>query len=168
MVITMFKKLLKFIKFIFVGSVWSAFWLVLMQRVMIFIWNFNFFSKNQWRMVASFWNANGTIKGLSDYMLFITLLLVVVVWFFGFRYFYKVGYGRLLLKPFEYFSGKQIEKYSKEGKHVVIKNLVVGEKITLDELIDEKIKAEDKNKQMKESESLRQNISQKIIERKGQ
>ena len=35
-------------------------------------------------------------------------------------------------------------------------------------MIDEKIKAEDKNKQMKESESLRQNISQKIIERKGQ
>lgn len=135
---------------------------------MILIWNFNFFSEKQWRMVSSFWNANGTIKGLSDYMLFVTLLLIVVVWFSGFKYFYKVSYIRLLLKPFEYFSKKQIEKYSKEGKHVVIKNLIVGEKITLDELIEEKIKAEDKEKPVKESEALRQNISQKIIERKGQ
>ena len=164
----MFKKLLKFIKFVLVGGVWSILWLTLMQKVMIFIWNFNFFSKAQWHMVASFWNANGTIKGLSDYMLFLTLFLVVLGWFLGLKYFYKVGYGKLLLRPFEYFSGKQIEKYRQENKHVVIKNLVVGEKVALDDLINEKIKEEDKQQKTKESETLRQNITQKIIERKGQ
>lgn len=164
----MFKKLLKLVKFLIIGIVWSVLWFVLLQKVVLYIWNFNFFSKKQWDVVASFWNANGTIKGLSDYMLFLTLFGGVIIWGLGFRYFYKKNYWQLLLKPFEYFSDKQIEKYSKEGKHVVIKNLVVGEKITLDDLIEQKIKEEDNQKTIKESETLRQNISQKIIERKGQ
>jgi len=164
----MFKKLLKCIKFLFIGAAWSAFWLSVTQKAVIAVWNFNFLSKVQWSMVASFWNANGTIKGVSDYMLFLTLLIVGVVWFFGFRYFLKVNYLKLLLKPFEYFFGKQIEKYNKESKHVVIKNLVVGEKRTLNDLIDEKIKSENKQTKAKESETLRQNVLQKIIERKGQ
>ena len=164
----MLKKIVKFLKFIFVCFVWSVVWFTFMREVVFSIWNFDFFSTRQWQMVASFWNAHGTIKGLSDYMLFLSMFVTLLLWFLGLRRLYKVDYWQLLLKPFQYFSSKQIEKYKKEGKHVVIKNLVVGEKITLNDLIDEKIKEEGKKQEAKESENLRQNIAQKIIERKGQ
>jgi len=75
---------------------------------------------------------------------------------------------KILLKPLLYFSNREIKKYEKGGKHVIIKNLIVGEKTTLNDLIEEKIKEEEKQEAPKESETLRKNISKKIIERKGQ
>ena len=132
-----------------------------------YIWNFDLFDVSRWKFISEFWQRNGTISGFSDYMFFLSLLVIVIVWIRGWKKFYKIQYVKALLKPFEYFSKKQIEKYSKEDKHVVIKNLTVGEKITIDDLIAEKIKEEEKTPKTKESENLRQGILQKIIQRKG-
>lgn len=164
----MFKKVLKFIKIALVGVVWSILWVALTRKVMLSIWNFDYVSLNHWKMVKSFWNANGTIRGVSDYLLFLSLFLIILLWFKGFKYFYKIDYMKILLKPLLYFSNREIKKYEKGGKHVIIKNLIVGEKTTLNDLIEEKIKEEEKQEAPKESETLRKNISKKIIERKGQ
>jgi len=160
-------KILKFLKFMIVFCCWSVAWLVAMRCVVMYFWNFDFMSAGHWKMVASFWNANGTIKGISDYMLFLTLCAVVVIWFIGLRRLYRKDYIKMLLKPFEYFSKKQIEKYGAESKHVVIKNLTVGEKMTVDDLIEEKIKEEENHPSQKQSQNLREKIVEKIIERKG-
>ena len=49
----------------------------------------------------------------------------------------------------------------------MVKNLVMGEKITLDDLINEKIKEEEKVQETtKESEKLRADITKKISESK--
>lgn len=138
-----------------------------MRCITRYFWNFDFISLRHWQTIVSFWNANGTIRGVSDYMLFATLLFILIVWYKGLKYFYRLSYGKLLIRPFEYFSKKQIEKYESSGKHVVIKNLIVGEKMTLDELVEEKIKAEDAKQTQKESQNLRESISKKITERKG-
>ena len=164
----MIKKFLKFFKFCAVCALWSACWLTIMRFLVVFVWNFDYFSLRNWQIIVSFWNANGTIQGFSDYMLFITLLGILIVWYIGVKYFYRIDYGKLFLKPFEYFSKKQIEKYDSTGKHIVLKNLVVGEKMTIDELVEEKIKEEDNRCSQKESQNLRESISKKIIERKGQ
>jgi len=163
----MFKKLKLFLKFLIVGSLWSAFWIVLTQQLVFFVWKFNYISLKQWHLVREFWRQNGVIKGYSDYLLFVSLLAVILIWYFGFKKLYHVNYVELILKPFTYFSKKRIEKYADESKHIVIKNLVVGEKLTVDDLVNEKIKEEKNSSGQKESESLRQNIAQKISEQKG-
>lgn len=163
----MLQKLGKLIKFLIVSVLWSVVWLTLTQKVIVKIWNFNFLETSQWRFVSEFWRRNGTFYGKSDYLLFLSLLIILILWGIGLYKLYKVNYVRLFLKPLEYFSNRQIEKYAEENKRVVIKNLVVGEKITIDDLIAEKIHEEEKEPKIKESEALRQNISQKIIERKG-
>jgi|GEM_PF-6382274 len=164
----MFKKIGHLLKFLIIGVLWSTFWVALTQQIVLRIWNFNYISLKQWQMVRAFWQQNGVIKGLSDYMLFITLLVVLLVWYFGFKKLYHTDYVKLFLRPFEYFNKKQIEKYESEGKHVVIKNLVVGEKMTVEDLINQKIKEEKSAlPAQKESEVLRHNISQKINKQKG-
>lgn len=164
----MFKKILKFLKFLFVLVFWSALWLSLMRIVMIRIWNFDLFSPASWQTIVIYWNKGGTIRTLYDYMLFVTIIVVIAVWYIGLKRLYKINFAKILLRPFEYFSKKQISKFENENKHIAIKNLVVGEKITLNDLIEEKIKTEGNKSAQKESQNLRENISKKISERKGQ
>ena len=164
----MFKKLLKLIKFLFVLVLWSAVWLLIMRELMIHVWNFDLISPTSWQTISVYWNKGGTIKNANDYMLFITIIFVAVMWYIGLKRLYRVNFARLFLKPFEIFSKKQIAKFESESKHVALKNLVVGEKITLDDLIEEKIKEEGNQQVQKESQNLRENISKKITERKGQ
>ena len=164
----MFKKILNLIKFLFVTVFWSALWLSLMRFVILRIWNFDILSLDSWQTISIYWKKGGTIKSAFDYMLFVTFLVVVILWYKGIKRLYQVNFVKLLLKPFDYFSKKQIEKFERESKHITIKNLVVGEKITLDDLIEEKIKEEGNTQSQKESQNLRENISKKITERKGQ
>ncbi|MBO4285318.1 MAG: hypothetical protein J5895_03705 [Alphaproteobacteria bacterium] len=163
----MLQRIGKLIKFVLICVLWSAFWLALTRQIVLAVWNFDYASKAQWHFVGEFWRRNGTIQSFSDYMLFLTLFLIALLWYKGLKHLYQTDYAKFFLKPFEYFSKKQIEKYENESKHVVIKNLVVGEKMTLDELIDEKIKEENAAQSLKEADNLRQTLSQKIIERKG-
>ncbi len=163
----MFQKLFKLIKFLIVSVLWSGVWFTLTDKIIAKVWNFDFLKASQWHFVSEFWRRNGTFYGKSDYLLFLSLLIIIVLWGIGLYKLYKVNYIRFFLKPLEYFSNRDIEKYEKESKHVVIKNLVVGEKITIDDLIAEKIQEEEKEPKIKESEALRQNISQKITARKG-
>jgi len=163
----MFQRVGKLIKFILICTLWSAFWLALTRQIVLAVWNFDYASKSQWQFVGEFWRQNGTIRSFSDYMLFLTLFLIVLLWYKGLKRLYQTDYAKFFLVPFEYFSKKQIEKYENESKHVVIKNLVVGEKKTLDEVIDEKIKEENAAQSLKEADNLRQTLAQKIIERKG-
>lgn len=164
----MFKKIGQALKFAIILLLWSTLWCAVTQQVIYKIWNFDYLSFNQWRVIKAFWDKNGVIRGASDYMLFVTLIVIAVVWYFGFKKLYRIQYGKFFLKPFQSFSKRQITKYENESKHVVIKNLVVGEKMTLEELIQQKIDAEQGvGAGPKESEVLRQNISKKITEKKG-
>ncbi len=160
-------KFKKFFKFLFVGFFWTATWGVISQQVILRLFHFNYLSIKQWQMIRSFWQHDGVIKGWADTMLFLCLFLVPVIWILMWRKLMRVNYLRLLIKPFEYFSNRQIEKYRDESKPVVFKNLVVGEKLTLDDLITQKIKQEKKPHDVKAAESLRKKISKKITEQKG-
>lgn len=163
----MIKKFFLIIRFLIIVFVWTLFWGCLTQQIVLRIWNFNFLSARQWQYISSFWQANGTIQGASDYLLFSTLLLVGVFWIWWGRKLLKVQYFRLLLKPFESFAKHQINKYIEEGKHNVVKNLVIGQKLTLDDLINEKIKQEDAAQPAtKESADLRAGVVKKISESK--
>lgn len=163
----MLKKIAALIKFLLTAAVWTAAFLLMARYLLIFVWHFDIFYPAQWDVVRGYWNSNGVIMGAADYMFFITLLVLAVVWLFGLRYFYKMKYSRLVLAPLEYIADYPLKKYQNTDSHVVIKNISVGEKLKLEDIIQERIKKE-KPKTTRESDNLRDSISEKIIRRKGQ
>lgn len=112
-------------------------------------------------VVKGFWNRNGVIAGSSDYMLLLTMFILLLIWVWGWHRLCKVNYIKLMLKPINYLADYGLKKYEAEDKHVTIKNLKVGEKITVEDVIQARIKQEGNN-QSKEAESLRKSISEKI------
>lgn len=162
----MFKKLLAFLKFIVVFIVWTLVFVSVSRWFMLLIWKFDILYKQQWQAIGQYWNEDGTIAGASDYLFFIALFVLVLLWFFGFRYFYKLKYMRMMLFPFRYFNDRQIRKYEQEDTRAVIKNIRVGEKLTVEDVIKDRIKQEEVKQSPKVSQDLRQSISQKINQKK--
>ncbi|MBE6451094.1 MAG: hypothetical protein E7016_03930 [Alphaproteobacteria bacterium] len=161
----MFKKIGKAIRFLFLSAVWTAVLFTLSRFLMKLIWQFDILSFKQWNVIAQYWNNNGVIAGFSDYMFFVALILILYVWLKGIRKVNSINYFKLLLKPIEYFSNRDIQKYENMDTHVVIKNISVGEKLTIEDVIKDRIKKE-KATVAKDAESLRKNISQKIMQSK--
>lgn len=164
----MIKKILKFFKFFVVGVVWTPAFLYLARWLMIWIWQFDIFYKKQWVVMAGFWNNNGVIIGFSDYMLFTALLVLILLWILGWRFFYKADYLKILMIPVNYIANYEIKKYEKEDKHVTFKNIAIAEKMTIEDVIQERIQKEKDKEHIKEADQLRKKISEKIIKRKEQ
>ena len=59
----------------------------------------------------------------------------------------------------------EIKKYENLDTHVIIKNISIGEKMTLEDVIKDRIKQE-KTNVSKDADALRKHISQKIMQRK--
>lgn len=119
--------------------------------------------------MKGFWNGNGVIIGISDYMLFVTLFFLMLFWFFILLFLCRLNYFKLLLKPIEYISNREIKRYEQTNNQIVLKNMSVAEKITIEDVIKERIQQEKKqDKKVKEADYLRQNISEKIIKKKEQ
>lgn len=161
----MFKKTAKSLKVLFIGVLWTAAFLYAARLILIYIWHFDIFYRKQWGVLSGYWNNNGVIMSGTDYLFFLTLLILVLVWGIGWRLLAKANYLKLLLYPFEYFNNYEIKKYENVDTHVVIKNIAVSEKLTVEDVIQERIKKEKVNK-VKEADQLRRNISEKIIKRK--
>ena len=132
----MFKRILKFIKFVLVGSVWSYLYLYASLILTIKIWNFNYLSLKSWRIINSFWNQGGIIKQPGDYGLFAVLLLLIPLWLLGWRYFYKKNFIALLLAPIVWYNKRTIAKYGSNSSRIILKNLGTTAKIDPKEFIE--------------------------------
>ncbi len=157
----MFKSIIKLLRNLIIGAVWTYLFALFSRWLLIYIWHFDILYKKQWIVVKGFWNNNGVIAGSSDYMLLLTMLILLIVWVIGWKKLCKVNYVKLALKPINYIADYGISKYEAEDKHVTIKNLKVGEKITVEDVIQARIKEENSH-QDKEADSLRKSISEKI------
>lgn len=163
----MIKKLWRMIKFLTLTTIWTVAFLGMSRAIMRLVWKFDILSIKQWKVIAEYWNNNGVISGWFDIGFFIVLIIVFVIWIWGIRRVNKIKYGRILLKPIEYFSNREIKKYENIDTHVVIKNISVGEKMTIEDVINDRIKQE-KSNVAKDADALRKSISEKIIQRKEQ
>ena len=161
----MFKKIGRAIRFLFLSTIWTIVLFALSRFLMKLLWQFDILSFKQWNVIVQYWNNNGVIAGFSDYMLFIALIIILVVWLKGIRKVNSINYVKLILKPLEYFSNRDIQKYENMDTHVVIKNISIGEKLTIEDVIKDRIKQE-KASVSKDADSLRKNISQKIMQSK--
>ena len=160
----MFKKILKFIKFILVGTAWSSLFIYASVLFTIKIWNFNYLSLKSWRIIGSFWNQGGIIKHPGDYGLFAVLLLLIPLWLLGWRYFYKKNFTALLLTPIIWYNKRTIAKYGSNSSRIILKNLGTTQKIDPKEYIESQLKdakATIENHE-KASDSLREMLKEKI------
>ena len=163
----MLKKIIKTIRALIIGIIWTSALLYVARLLMIYIWKFDIFYTKQWSVVKRFWNSNGVIEDASDYAFFLSLLLILIVWLVGWIKLCRLDYAKLVVAPLNYIANRDLEKYEQIDTHVVIKNIKVGEKISVEDLIQERIKQEQTDN-VKESDEMRRNISEKIINRKEQ
>lgn len=160
------KKIGAIFKFAVTGVLWSGAFVWLARLLIRQIWNFDILYRKQWQVISRYWNDNGVIVGASDYLFFLTLILLFVVWLWVWRRLYRADYIKMLLAPLEYINNYQLRKYEQNETHVVLKNMSVGEKLTVEDVIKARIKKEEQAPRANVSQDLRQGISQKIIQRK--
>ncbi|MBE6448924.1 MAG: hypothetical protein E7018_06500 [Alphaproteobacteria bacterium] len=122
-------KLLKILKFLIVGIVWSYFFIICSNFAVYKIWNFNFLSAHSWQIIINFWNAGGIIKTAKDYVFLISLFSLPFIWIYGWRKALKINYLQLLLYPLEAYNRHIINKYGQDSSRVVLRNLKSSQKI---------------------------------------
>jgi hypothetical protein len=162
------KKTKKIIKFLLTGGIWTYVCLYVAQKMMWIFWKFNPFNANQWKVIQSYWNEDGIINSFRDYMFFFAFPILLILWLWGLKKFYRLDYVRLALAPFKYLNERQLKKYENINTHIAIKNISVGEKLTVEDIINQRIKKEGTPTSSKVSSDLRQEIAKKITERKEQ
>ncbi len=161
----MLKKILKFCKCLLVGIIWTYIFLYVSLFFTSAIWNFNYLSLVDWEIISAYWNQGGSIKEAKDYGLFLTLILLIPTWIFGWRYFYHRNFIAIILAPINWYNQKQIKKYGKDTSRIVIKNMgSTGKKINPEEMIEAKLKDFKSNMehQEKNSDILREKLKEKF------
>lgn len=160
----MFKKILKFLKFIFVGAVWSYFLLSVSLFATIKIWNFNYLSYRSWKIINIFWNEGGSISQPKDYGLFFTLIMLIPLWLLGWRYLYKKNITAFLISPIVWYNKRSLAKYDKDIPRIVLKNMGNTQKVDPKEVIENKLKhiKTDIDNREKTSDHLREQLKEKI------
>lgn len=161
----MFKKLLKFLKFSLVGIIWSYFFIYASVIFTIQLWNFNYLSLSDWSIISSYWQQGGIIRQPKDYGFFFTLLALIPLWLFGWRYFYKKSFIAVLLAPIVWYNNKMITKYGSNSSRIILKNLgSTSKKLDPKELIENKLKRvkHTMEEQEKTADTLREQLREKI------
>ena len=161
------KKIAKAIKFVFLTTVWYVIFIGFSRYLLNQFLYFDILNTKSWITITEWWENGGKVQKASDYALFISIFAIVVLWIWGLRKVNKINYFKLFLKPIEYFANRDLKKYESIDTHVVIKNISVGEKLTVEDIIKERIKNEKAGK-AKDADDLRKTISEKIIMRKEQ
>lgn len=158
----------KFIKFCFVGIIWSAILFSVFDFILQIIWNFSLFNLSDWKLLNTFWNTGGAIRSFADYVFALALLAILPIWVLGWKKALKIKIIPLLMKPLDWFAAKQIEKYEKNSSRIVLKNMGTSVKKESDE---DEIKAELKKIEKdldnaKLTAQIRNSISNKISDTK--
>ncbi len=156
----MLKFLLKLIKILFIGTVWSYLYLLIMNAVLIYFWNFSTFSANSWKMLKLFWEAGGTIRTGKDYLLLMTLLLLIPLWLYGWRKMMNIRILELLLAPIRLYNEHIIKKYGDSSPRIILHNM--GRTIKAEEQIEQLSKPQTPAKTDAEVNKIRSAVYEKI------
>lgn len=158
----------KFVKFYFVGVVWSVILFSVFDFILQIIWNFSLFSLSDWKLLNTFWNTGGAIRSFADYVFVLILLAILPIWVWGWRRALKIKIIPLLLKPYDWYTAKKIAEYEQNTSRIVLKNMGTSVKKESDEdEIKNELKQIEKNlDNSKLTTQIRDTISQKISDAK--
>ncbi len=153
-----FKKIFRFIRLSIIGILWTYIFVLVSNWELISLWNFNFLSSHSWKTISRFWQAGGVIKSAKDYLFLLNLILIPVVWIWGWRYLARQNYISILIWPYTAYNNYMIKKLSAPSK-IALKN--VGSASNDVEIIKNQIESI-KPEKPKEVLDIRKNIQNKI------
>lgn len=116
-------KILKFIRFLIIGTIWSYVFIALSNFMLVYFWNFNLFSTRSWQTISYFWEAGGVIKSAKDYFFLFILFSLPWIWLLGWKKLHKVNFIEILLLPITLYNRHIIKKYGHKSAKIMLKNL---------------------------------------------
>lgn len=157
------KKLSKLFKLIIVGLLWTYILLCGAEWAMMKLWRFDILDFKSLQIIADWWNHGGTIKTGRDFLFLASIILVVIIWLWGWKRAYLINFKNVIIAPFEWLNRQMLKKYS-QGERIVIKNIgLKEEKQSEEDIIKEQLKdigqRLDNNK---ESTKIREAMAEKI------
>lgn len=158
----MIKKLFKILKASIVGAVWTVVFVYTARIIMISTWNFDILDMRDWHVINTFWESGGKIKTGKDYLFIGMLLALIPLWFWGWRFFYRLSFLKILLFPITWHNKRMIKKYGENTPRIVLKNMGSGKnKQNMEEIIEQRLKESTKPRE-KETGKIRKSIQEKI------
>lgn len=154
----------KYIRFLFIGTLWTALFLLVCLYFFVWVWNFNFLSASDRAFLTTFWNNGGVIKSYQDYLFVFSFVACLFIWIFGFRKALRTDYVALVRKPFELFSQWEMRKYQ-PSSHIVLKNIGTSVEAKSDDkaLVEKKLKSLEKElDNNKKTEEIREIMKSKF------
>ena len=155
------KKILNIFRFTFIGCVWTYLFFIISNYAMYSLWNFNFMSARSWQTIYAFWNQGGVINTFSDYIFFLILFSLPIIWIISWKKLLKINYTSILLYPITAYNRHIIKKYGQDSSRIVLKNIKSSQKII--EEIKEQISSI-KPEKNKETENIRSEINKKLTQ----
>ncbi len=152
------KKIFKTIRLALIGLAWTYVFILFSNSELIVAWNFNMLSKRSWKTISSFWQAGGTIKTAKDYLFLLNLLLIPVLWGWGWHFLNRQNYTSILIWPYTVYNNHVIKRLKKSSS-VSLKN--IGASGNDVEIIKNEINSI-KPEKVKEVSDIRKNIQEKI------
>lgn len=142
-----------------VGIIWSYIYIFATELLLYYLWNFDYLSPQDWNTINTFWEHGGVIKTWKDYLFILSLLVVIPLWFWGWKYLYRQNYLEILLWPLNAYNRHIINRYGSESKRILLKN--IGTSVKVEEEMKQKTAAI-KPIEWKEADKVRQAVSEKI------
>ncbi|MFV0626915.1 MAG: hypothetical protein ACK5N8_06180 [Alphaproteobacteria bacterium] len=165
----MLKNILFLIKILLVSLIWSILYFSGLHFVFSHFWNFDIFYVEYWRTILEFWDGGGIIKTGKDVALIAMIFLALPIWLFSLIKLCKFKYSQIIIYPVKIYDQYQLKKYNPNDTRIVIKNLSTkAEKVTIEDLINQKIKEKKKSKEEDglEADKIRSSIQDKIKNKK--
>ena len=129
---------------------------------MISIWNFDILNMRDWQVINTFWESGGNIKTGRDYLFVGMLLALIPLWFWGWRFFYRLSFVKILLFPITWYNNRMIRKYGENTPRIILKNMGAAKsKPNMEEIIEQRLKESAKPRE-KETGKIRRSIQEKI------
>ncbi len=160
------KKFTKYLRLLLIFAGWTALYLWIISLIMSYFWRFNIFEKRYWQVIGEFWSAGGVIDQPSEYMFLLMLILIVPVWFFGWKKAQKLSYVKIIFFPVFWYNDYIGRKYAGQPGHVVLKNMGGGKikkqtpQQMMEEMISSRMPAATEKKDLNSSK-IRDNFAQK-------
>ena len=162
-----FKKFLALIKFSVIGVIWSYIYLCCTLLIFKFFWDFNYLSRNNWRIISTFWNEGGKIRTGSDFAFILCLLLLIPLWIWGWKKLYKANILQLLLNPVFWFQNRKAKTYLSQMSKIKLHNIGASVGAEIKQNFENELKQQQKNIENtpKVAHNIRSQIKNKLTNR---
>ena len=157
------KKIKKFVRFLAIAVVVFVVLGYISQFLFKILWNFEIFNHKSYELIYEYWEKGGVFNTFKDCSLAASLFLLPIIGLILSYKLYKFGLVKFITLPISKLYRRLTRPKVMEVEHVTIKNLG-GKDKTLDEIIDEKIKEENKSANGNMVSDLRKQIAAKIEE----